>query len=312
MKLFSIVLLAILASCSTQEQKILLVLKTVDNPFFVDMEKGVKDELSKAGLKIELVTKSGQNEGDVGGQRIVLDSQFDQNVANRAQPLIKALILTPASSGADLVQSIRRYRDANIPVILLDTEISKHALESAKTEYNLVVFTDNIEGGRLAAEKMVSLHAGAPCNILILNGVADSNTARERREGFVERAQSLGCEIGLEKTANWRREQAQQIVGVLAGSWNFTGVFAANDEMALGAFSALRQSGRDTSKIPIVGFDATDEARRACNEGRLAATVAQDPFEMGRRAIRAAVSFSRQTPIPKFEVQKLAPKVVCG
>ena len=63
-------------------------------------------------------------------------------------------------------------------------------------------------------------------------------------------------------------------------------VFAANDEMALGAVEAISGAGKD---ILVVGFDATDDAIAAINEGRMAATIAQQPDLIGKTAVENAV-----------------------
>ena len=63
-------------------------------------------------------------------------------------------------------------------------------------------------------------------------------------------------------------------------------VFAANDEMALGAVEAISGAGKD---ILVVGFDSTDDAIAAINEGRMAATIAQQPDLIGKTAVENAV-----------------------
>ena len=64
------------------------------------------------------------------------------------------------------------------------------------------------------------------------------------------------------------------------------GVFAHNDEMALGAVEAIAASGKD---IKVVGFDATDDAVAAVKAGKMAATVAQKPELMGETAVDTAM-----------------------
>ena len=60
-------------------------------------------------------------------------------------------------------------------------------------------------------------------------------------------------------------------------------VFAHNDEMALGAIEAIGDK-----EIIVAGFDATDDAVEAVKEGRMAATVAQQPDLMGATAVETA------------------------
>lgn len=301
----------ILGGCSgsSKNEQVLVVLKTLDNPFFIDIQDGFEKEWKKSGLQYGLTIKSGQKEGDVDGQRMVLDGQYSANVAERTPPFIKGVVLTPSTSGGDLVTQIKNYREAGIPVILLDTGINKKELQRAQTDYNLLIRSDNKAGGKVAAIVLSDGLKGRDCNILILNGVADHDTAIERREGFIEESKSRGCTVVMEKTANWRRDEAQSIVSQLTANWKFTGVFAANDEMALGALSALQQAGAGQDTL-IVGFDATAEARKAVNEGRLFDTIAQDPVKMGKEGARALVSYLGGKKPPIFDELLLPPKPV--
>lgn len=72
---------------------------------------------------------------------------------------------------------------------------------------------------------------------------------------------------------------------MLQSDSSIKGVFAHNDEMALGAVEAIAASGKD---IKVVGFDATDDAVAAVEAGRMLATVAQKPELMGATAVETA------------------------
>ena len=91
----------------------------------------------------------------------------------------------------------------------------------------------------------------------------------------------------IEKTANWDRRQARTTVEALyASGQRFDGVFAANDEMALGALEGWQISGSDMKPV-IVGFDAIKDALKQINDGQLYASIAQDPAKMGKSAAQA-------------------------
>ena len=62
-------------------------------------------------------------------------------------------------------------------------------------------------------------------------------------------------------------------------------VFAHNDEMALGALKAIESAGKN---IIVVGFDATDDAVKAVEDGKMAATVAQQPSLIGALGVESA------------------------
>ncbi len=63
-------------------------------------------------------------------------------------------------------------------------------------------------------------------------------------------------------------------------------MFAQNDEMALGALRALQTAGK--SDVMVVGFDGTPDGEKAVNSGKLAATVAQLPEQIGAKGVETA------------------------
>jgi ribose transport system substrate-binding protein len=78
---------------------------------------------------------------------------------------------------------------------------------------------------------------------------------------------------------------------ILQGNKDIQAVFAHNDEMALGAVSALQAAGK--SNILVVGFDATDDAVKAVKDGKMAATVAQKPDLIGKTALETAMKVAK-------------------
>lgn len=273
--------LNLLAACSRQEsERVLLLLKTLDNPFFRDIDAGFR---SKWSSMMALDVRAGKNEADVPGQRVILESYLRANVRGRNKPILRGLVLTPSDSGDGLVPLLAEFRRAGIPLVLVDTAISPEALKAAGTDYNVLLASDNLLGGRLAAKLVLDAMAGKKqANVLILNGVPESDTAKQRREGFLGVVQGSGFDL-RERTGNWRRSEARTIVESfrIAGQIS-DAIFAANDEMAIGAIEALRQS---KAALPyIVGFDATDEARLLVKQEILNATIAQSPKHMGERA----------------------------
>ena len=167
--------------CAREEQSVLLVLKTTQSEFFSDIHKGFSEELSKSKPDLVITVKAGEKPGDITGQTAALDAQYGQLVAGRRQPLIRGLVLTPSSSGGDLVPQIASYRRANIPVVLLDTSIERDQLVRANTDYNLLILSDNKAGGKLAAKVIADelKRRHKPCEVLLLNGNPDQDTDRK-------------------------------------------------------------------------------------------------------------------------------------
>ena len=73
---------------------------------------------------------------------------------------------------------------------------------------------------------------------------------------------------------------------ILQANGDIKAVFAANDEMAFGAMEAISASRKN---IVVVGFDATDDAIDSIKEGRMSATIAQQPDLIGATSVETAI-----------------------
>jgi ABC-type sugar transport system substrate-binding protein len=297
LSIVGLVLTSFAAACSqgASREVVLLLLKTTDNPFFQAIQRGAADELSKSGLQLDLLVRSGTREGDVSAQRQALEAAYIQFITQQRRPLLKGVLLTPAGSRGELVSEIAKLRNAGVPVILLDTNISQEALASESTDVSTYIGSDNHRGGQQAAEFLAKIPNLR--RILLLNGVDGQETAAARRAGFVTSAVAHSWEV-TERTCNWRRDEARlTVAALLARGQEFDAIFAANDEMAIGAADALAASARASK--PIVGFDGTPEARARLAAGTMTATIAQDPEGMARAGIRSLLSLLQGTSVPR-------------
>jgi len=121
----------------------------------------------------------------------------------------------------------------------------------------------------------------------------------------LHRRQHPGLKIVASQTANWERDQAFNVTqNILQSHPDIQAMFACNDVMALGAVEAVAAAGK-TKDIAIVGFDAQDDARTALRQGRMAATIAQNPREMGRLAIVSAYKILHRQPVPPEQPVKI-------
>lgn len=122
-------------------------------------------------------------------------------------------------------------------------------------------------------------------------------------EGAKEKAKTEGEKLivvdagddAAKQTANFNRSEGMSVMeNMLQANSAIQGVFAHNDEMALGAVEAV-----GNKKILVVGFDATDDAVAAVKAGKMAATVAQKPNLMGETAVETAIQILRGETVEK-------------
>jgi ribose transport system substrate-binding protein len=284
MKLTAIFLsLVALISCNREmptandKKTVALVLKTLNHPFFVDMRRGAQEAADRLGVNLQV--QAAEREIDV-------DKQM-QIVENMLQTGIDVLAITPSGS-REIVSALVKAAKANVPIIVVDTRLDAKAAADAGVRPQTFIGSDNYEGGKLAGEYVIALTDGQ-ARVGILEGIPGHETGDSRLRGFRDAvAKAPGITIVASQPANWERDQGFNVFqNMLQANPGIDTVFAASDLMALGAIEAIAASGH-RGTITVVGFDALDDAKKAIADGRMSASVAQFPYEMGKAAVESA------------------------
>ncbi len=272
---------------STTQPTVALVVKTLNNAFFVEMEQGARAAAESLGIR--LLVQAPEREIDVEKQMQIVENLIQRRVA--------VLALVPSGS-REIVPAVVKANRARIPVVVVDTRLDTAALRQADGTVATFIGSDNVEGGRLAGDFLAS-RLGGKGRLAILEGIPGHETADSRLRGLKEAlAKNPGMTIVSSQTANSERDQAFNVMqNMLQSRPDIQAVFATNDLMALGAVEAIAAAGK-TGKILVVGFDAQDDARTAIREGKMDATIAQNPRAMGRLAVVAAQRLLRGETLP--------------
>lgn len=267
---------------------IALVVKTVNHPYFIDMQQGAEAAAKRLG--IDLIVQGAEREVDVEKQM--------QIVENLIQKKVSAICLAPSGS-RELVPAVVKANRAGIPVIVLDTRIDATVLRDAGGKVATFIGSDNFEGGKVAGIYIVEKLKGSG-NVAILEGIPGHETGDARRRGFHSIVdQAPGIKVVASQTANWERDQGFNVFqNMLQSHRDVQALFACNDLMALGAIEAIASAGK-TGQILVVGFDAVKDGRDAIRQGTMAASVAQHPDEMGSLGVENAYRILRGESVPE-------------
>lgn len=251
-----------------------LALSTQNNPFFVALKDGAEKAAKDAGVQL-----------------VVVDAQDDparqiSSVEDLIQKHVSVILLNPTDSSA-LAGAVQSAQRANIPVITLDRGVDGAEVASH-------IASDNIAGGKMAADFLAKQLNGKG-NIIELQGVAGTSAARERGKGFDDQIATTGMKVVAQQPANFDRAQGLSVSeNLLQGNSDVQAIFAQNDEMALGAVQALAGKNK---KILVVGFDGTPDGKTAVQSGTMAATVAQQPEEIGKLGVETAKKLIDKQPV---------------
>jgi ribose transport system substrate-binding protein len=252
------------------EAQVALAVSTLQNPFFVSLRDGAQEAAEEAG--VELLVSDAQDDAQTQADDI-------QNFITQG---VDVIVINPVDSAA-IVTSVEAANQADIPVVTVD-----RAAEGG--EITAHIASDNVQGGRMAGEYLIE-EIGGSGQVAQLEGIAGTSAARDRGEGFQQAIDAAsGVEVVANQTANFDRDEGFTVAqNVFQGNPDLAGVFAQNDEMALGAVEAAREAGI-LQDLVIVGFDAVPDALEAIEAGDMAATIAQQPDLMGREAVEAAAA----------------------
>jgi ribose transport system substrate-binding protein len=264
------------AGAARAADRIALVVSTLNNPYFVSLADGAKVKAKELGYNL-----------------IVLDSQNDtakelSNVEDALNQNVKALLLNPVDSAAAKT-AVREAQAQKVPVLTLDRSAKGITVTSH-------IASDNVAGGKLAGELIVKALDGKG-NVVELQGTPGTDAARDRSEGFRQAlAAAPGIKIVASQPANFDRTQGLNVMeNILQAHPKVDAVFAADDEMALGAIKAIQAS---RLKVVVVGFDGTPDAIAAVKNGTMVATIAQQPSLIGSLGVEEADKVIKGQSVP--------------
>ena len=276
-KAISLVLLFVfLLSCDSQESGrssvdardderpvIALVMKSLANEFFVNMANGAERHQAERA-DYELIINGIRNESDLAQQVALVDQMISRSV--------DAIVIAPADSQA-LVPALARASAAGIVIINIDNRLEPEILE----EYDLsipFIGPSNRAGAKMVGDfALQSVASGS--KVAILEGITSAVNSIERRSGFEEAITDAGMDLVTLQSAEWDQTKAAQVMaGILSQYPDLDVILAANDNMALGAASAVVMARRE-KEIVIAGFDNISAVHPLIEAGTVIATVDQ-------------------------------------
>lgn len=235
--------------------------------YFQDMEKGTKEAVTAAGYDYKLHDQKSDETQMVSGA---------QDLINQG---ISALIISPNKPEA-MGPIVEAAHAKNIPVIVDD-------IGGGGSNYDAIVISDNINGGKMAADYALKNLTAASKEVAIIKCEPSAVYAVRRGEGFKEAIVAGGYTVVKELSGHSKQEEGYSIMkDIITSNPKVQAVFAENDPMAVGAAQACQDAKR--SDIMVIGFNGDQIALDAIKAGTMAATVQQVPYEMGKMTVDLA------------------------
>ena len=261
--------------------QVALVMKSLANEFFETMAEGARAHHADHSDEYELIVNGIRNESDLA-QQVAL---VEQMVAAGSD----AIVIAPADSKA-LAPVLARAQAAGVVVVNIDNRLDAEAAAEAGLEAPFVG-PDNRDGARKVGEVLAArLEPGD--QVAIVGGIPTAFNAQQRQAGFEDAMNAAGVEIVDTQSGGWEQAQANTVAAAMLREHpGLSALLCANDNMALGALAARRQSGRDD--VLIVGFDNIEAVGELVAAGEILATAHQHADRLAVFGIEAALDLLR-------------------
>jgi ribose transport system substrate-binding protein len=250
-------------------ETVTLAIPETDNPFFRELRAGARQAAELSGVRLDVVVAANSAKRQARQLHAAAGEDSEAVVVNPVDP---------DGAGSAVRPALRQ----DIPVVAVDRELEGADVEST-------VESDNVDGGLQAAQALADA-IDAHGQVIHLQGDPQTSTSQERGAGFEQGLEQFsGIDLATKQPAYFDRATAREVTRNLLRYYpHANAIFAENDEMALGAIDVLGK--RAGTEVKVVGYDGTTEALRAIEAGRMEATVAQRPEQLGRVAVEQAVS----------------------
>lgn len=274
-------------SCAFADDAVVVAqsMPTLNNPWYVLFANGSADMAKVLGVELSQSTNPGTAEWDPQAQMSIIE-----NLIAKQPDVIE---IDPTSTDG-INAAIDEARSAGIKVVMSGTRVS--------TTVECSITADNLQGGLLCGQEMVRQLNGKG-KIVVLEATPGRDVMQYRVDGFKSGIEGSELEIVAQQVANSERATAVTVMEtILQAHPDIDGVWAANDEMALGAVEALRSLGLE-KKVVVGGFDATNDAIASIQAGEMNFTADQIPYEEGVRAIAISFMVAKGMEIPETDIE---------
>lgn len=277
------------ASAADKTYTIAVIPKGTTHEFWKSIHAGAvkaQQELKTRGVNVDIIWKGPLREDD-------RDQQI-QVVENFVARHVSGIVLAPLDSQA-LVRPVVTAAAAKVPVVIIDSGL--------KTDkYRSFIATDNFKGGVLAGEELGRLLGGKGKVILLRYAIGSAST-EQREAGFLDAIKKFpGITIvSSDQHAGATREMAYQTSQNLLNRYGreVDGIFVPNESITVAMAKALRDIGRASGKVKLVGFDSGSLSVQDLKNGDVQALVVQNPMRMGYEGVMKIMDVLEGKNVPK-------------
>ena len=236
--------------------------------YYITLAKGVREAAEEAGYQYIEHDEQSDEATMISGCMDLINQGIDALILTAYKPEAATAIVDAAHA-------------KEIPVIMVD-------FGSDELDYDALVESDNVKGGRMAAEYALELlqdGSGSQKAGIITNDPSAGSYVR--RDGFYDAMTEAGYEVVSELNAHSNADEAYSCMqNMLTSNPDLEVVFCLNDSMAIAAAQAVADAGMKPGQdVVILGFNADEAVFEPIQSGEVACTIMQKPYEMGKMGV---------------------------
>ncbi|NMD37828.1 MAG: sugar ABC transporter substrate-binding protein [Christensenellaceae bacterium] len=250
--------------------------KTLNNPWWISVADFAQREADALGVNLTIAIP--QEEVDLERQITMIEAAVQSGA--------DALVIS-ASSSDGVAPAILSAREAGLKIVNFDTRISDKSIIDA------FVGGDD-EAGAYKAGKYICEKLGGEGEVAVITGLLEQSTGVDRRAGFLRAcAEYPNIKVVAEQGAEWSSDKAFNVMtNILTANPDLKGVFACNDQMAVGMVNAAEAAGKNPEDLVLVGYDGILDAVNMTLEGRMDGFVSLPNLDEGAMGVKLAVALA--------------------
>ena len=245
-----------------------------------------KETATQLGINLKFYDAQNKLENQVSAFH-----QFNQD------PSVNVIILAALDvTGYDDV--LKEAQTAGKVVVLEDRRIDA----SPDLYYTYIGSDFDLEGQKAAKAMCDLLKDSTGKKVVEISGAVGASAAIDRAKGFREKMGDCGITVTATQTGNWGVPESKAVMAAfLKQSKDIQGVFAHNDEEAIGAIQAIKEAGLKPGKdIQVIGVDATADGFKYLISGELGADIECNPLLAPQVYEAALKAVNGDTSLPKW------------
>lgn len=274
------------AAAQTRTFRVGISSPEANNPFHVALSRSIAATLRERQIEPLLLSA----DADVAAQV--------NNIGDLISSKVDALLVAPLNEeGA--ASAVQRARAAGIPVFMYARTLNVKYQDSWLTFIGMDAVKVGEDKGRWLVDN------GKPGKVALLTGPAGAAPMLEQERGFRRVIEAAGFRVAYTQHSTMTRENGIKLTeDALVAHPDLVAVYAANDDLALGAAQAVRAAGQ-RGKIAVLGLNGSPAALAAVHNGDVTMTVLLDPVTWGRTAATVVADFlqKNQTPVRFMPMQ---------